>query len=189
MSPFDFIITLFSFVYSLAIAHVLAGVGRAVRHRRTVTWSLPHAIWTANIILLIVANWLSLWDFRQLPTVSLTTVALGGFYALLLYLIATFVTPDVEAPEERDLRQFHERERNTYIGATVVLILTSLILNWAAGHAGVSNWAEQNLLVLLMLPVSIAALLAKRRWFQIATAALMTAGILAFAIVYYPVLR
>ena len=189
MSPFDFIITLFSFVYSLAIAHALAGVGRAVRHRRTVAWSAPHGLWTANIILLIVANWLSLWDFRQLPTVSLGTVGLGGFYALLLYLMAAFVTPDVDDPEQRDLGQFHERERNTYIGATVVLILTSLVLNWAAGHAGVSNWAEQNLLVLLMLPISIAALLATREWVQIVTAALMTAGILAFAIVYYPVLR
>ncbi len=189
MSAFDFIITLLSFVYSLAIAHVLSGVGRIVRHRRTITWSPPHALWTASVLLLIVGNWLSMWDFRQLPEVSIQTVALGSFYAVLLYLMATFVTPDVESPDQRDLRVFHEQERRTYIGATTVLIVVSLALNLAAGHIGVSNWAEQNLLVLAMLPVSLVALFVRRVWLQTVAAALMAAGVLAFAIVYYPVLR
>lgn len=189
MSPFDFIITLLSFVYSLALAHVLAGVGRMVRHRRTIIWSLPHAIWTVNVILFIVVNWLSLWDFRQLRTVSLATVASGTFYALLLYLMATFVTPDIDVETERDLRTFHERERKTYIGATLLLVLVSLVLNWAAGHFGIGNWVEQNLLVLATLPITIIALAVRRGGLQSGAALAMTASIVAFAILYYPVLR
>ena len=189
MEPFDFIITLLSFVYSLAITHILAGVGRAVRHRRTITWSLPHALWVVAITLLVVANWLSLWDFRQTATVSLGTIALGGFYALVLYLMASLVTPDLDIPEERDLRRFHERERRTYIGATVGLVVVSLVLNWAAGHAGVGNWAAQNWLVLATLPVAVLAYFARPVWLQVAAATLMIIGVLAFTIVYYPELR
>lgn len=189
MSPFDFIITLFSFVYSLAIAHALAGVGRIVRHRRAVKLSVPHALWTANVILLIAANWLSLWDFRQLPYVPLATIAFGTFYAVLLYLMATFVTPDVDLPEERDLRRFHERERRTYIGAALVLEVASLVLNWAAGQVGIGNWAEQNLLVLVMAGVTLVALFARPAWLQIGAAVTMTVGVILFAVLYYPVLR
>jgi len=37
--PFDFIILFFSFIYTLALTHLLFAVTRMVRHRRMLTFS------------------------------------------------------------------------------------------------------------------------------------------------------
>lgn len=189
MSAFDFVITLLSFVFSLALTHLLFGIARITRHRRTVKLSGAHAIWTANTLVLIVLNWLSLWDFRGQTELSIVTVASGVIFSILLYLTAAFVTPDVDDPEGRDLRQFHERESVTYIGATLAVVLVSFVVNEAAVSEGVTVWATQNLVVLIALvPVTVALAVRKGRIHILASAVCLAVSI-AFLALYYSTLR
>jgi hypothetical protein len=76
--PFEFIIVLFSFIYTLGLTHLLFAATRMIRHRRIVVFSWPHVLWMAAAPFLLAGNWLSLWDFHTLQTISLTTIA-GGF--------------------------------------------------------------------------------------------------------------
>jgi hypothetical protein len=101
MGPFEFIITLLSFVYSLALTQILFGVARMVRHRRSVTLSASHLIWMVNTLGVLILNWLSLWDFRKAKVLDLASILIALGFAILLYLIATFVTPDLEREEDR----------------------------------------------------------------------------------------
>src|SRR5437868_106963 len=103
MGPFEFVITLLSFVYSLALAQLLIGVARMVRHRRTLTLSAPHLVWMANTLGLLIMNWITLWDFRRVRVLDLGSILVAIGFAILLYLTATFVTPDLEDLSERDM--------------------------------------------------------------------------------------
>ena len=189
MGPFEFIITLLSFVYSLAITHLLFGVGRMVRHRRTLTLSAPHLIWMVNILALLIMNWITLWDFRRAKVLDLSSIMVALAFAVLLYLIATFVTPDLERPEDRDLRVFHQRESAVYIGTNLFGAVVSLAINAGAGGIGVSNWAAQNLIVLCSIPLLVLALMFRKGWPHLLLSAANFLPIPAFLVLYYPVLR
>ncbi len=189
MGPFEFTITLLSFVYSLALTHILLGVARIVRHRRTVRLSAAHAVWTANVFITILLNWIALWDFRSARELSLTAIASSFFFAVLLYLAATFVTPDVEGENSRDLRVFHDREGVIYIGSLLCGVGVALAMNIGAGKLGVASWAQQNALLLLTLPLLPLALVFRRGWPHLLLAMAGLAVSAAFLVIYYPVLR
>lgn len=64
MRAFDFVITLYSFVYALAVAQILSTVGDMIRAGKRLRFSWINAGWMLNVMLAIVAWWLSLWDLR-----------------------------------------------------------------------------------------------------------------------------
>jgi hypothetical protein len=181
--------TLLSFVYSLALTHVLLGVARIVRHRRTVRLSAAHALWTVNVLVTVVLNWISLWDFRGAKALSLGEIAAAFFFAILLYLVATFVTPDVEDPKDQDLTAFHDREAVTYIGGLFFGAIVALLMNAGAGKVGVASWASQNMLLLATLPILPLALIFRRGWPHLILAMAALAVPAVFLILYYPALR
>jgi hypothetical protein len=64
MRAFDFVMTLYSFVYALAVAQILSTVGDMIRAGKRLLFSWLNAAWMLNVLLAIVAWWLSLWDLR-----------------------------------------------------------------------------------------------------------------------------
>jgi hypothetical protein len=189
VGPFEFTITLLSFVYSLAITHLLLGVARIVRHRRTIRLSAAHLLWVANVFVVSILNWVTLWDFRAMRELSLGTIASATMFAVLLFLIATFVTADVESPEDRDLKAFHDRESPTYIGGLLGGAILALGLNLGAGALGIASWANQNALLLASLIPLVLSLIIRRGWLHLAAAAASVGFGIAFLTIYYPALR
>ena len=85
-----------------------------IRHRRTIVFSLPHVLWMLTALLLVVTNWLSLWDFHNLTTMPQATIAAGFGFSVLSYFFCALVSPD--------------------------FIVAPLILNFAAGSGmGIQN--------------------------------------------------
>ena len=189
MGPFEFTITLLSFVYSLALAHLLLGIARMVRLRQTLRFSPEHLLWTANVLMVILINWITLWDVRGAKELSLATIGVALFYAVLLYLLASFVTPDLERSEDRDLREFHRREGPIYVGGLLLGGLVGVFLNLGALQIGVANWANQNVLLMSGLPLLAIALWRRTGWINMAVAAINFAQTVALMVIYYPVLR
>ncbi|MFX4501401.1 hypothetical protein ABTA59_19515, partial [Acinetobacter baumannii] len=74
MHPFEFIILFFSFIYTLALTHILFAATRMIRHRRQLVFSWPHALWMANALVFLAANWLSLWDLHESKTLTLEAI-------------------------------------------------------------------------------------------------------------------
>lgn len=189
MGPFDFIIVFFSFGYALALTHLLYAATRMIRHRRKLVFSWPHALWMACALLLLIGNWISLWDFRGLRQVGLGMLLVQFGFVAILYFVCALVAPDFEDGESFDMQAFHAREGQTYVAAFLVLELASIAANLTAGAAGIANWAESNLAVLIMLPTVVPALLARNRIVQILCPALLLVEGVVFLAVYYPVLR
>lgn len=189
MGPFDFIIMFFSFAYALALTHILFAATRMIRHRKVLIFSWPHALWMLAALCQLLANWITLWDFRTMKVMPISIVLIGFVIVAVVYFICALVAPDFEDGDSYDLRAFHANEGSTYIAAFLVLTLLSLAINFAAGvGAGIQNWADQNLLVLAMIPVIVLALFVKARWVQVTCPLAMIAAFLFFLGTYYPVL-
>lgn len=190
MHPFEFIILFFSFIYTLALTHLLFAATRMIRHRRDLVFSWPHALWMLAVLVILGGNWLSFWDFKAFDEMRLPMVASGFVISIAQYFVCALVSPDFEGGETYNMKLFHEREHRTYIGGILAFCVMCIGVNTAAGASlGVVNWAAQNSLVLVMLVVLIPPLITRRPWVHILSPALMVCLGAAFSILYYPVLK
>jgi hypothetical protein len=190
LGPFEYIILFFSFIYTLALTHILFSATRMIRHRRSLVFSWPHALWMINALLLLVCNWISLWDFHRLKSMTLPVVLSGFALVGVMYVICALIAPDFEDGDSFDLRAFHARESRTYILAFAMILPLSLALNTAAGAGvGIENWAQQNAIVLAMAPPILVPLLFRARWAQIGGPLVLAGTMVAFLVIYYPVIR
>jgi hypothetical protein len=187
MSPFEFIILLLSFVYTLALTHLLFAATRMIRHRRQLVVSVPHLLWMLVALFNVVANWISLWDFRKVVPLSLWTIAGGFMLAVLNYFMSALVSPDFEAGESYDMKRFHRCEGPTYMAAILVMILAAIATNYLAGaDLDVTNFENENALVIYMVPAILLGLVIRKRWAQLLSPALMLLLTFAYYWLYYP---
>jgi hypothetical protein len=189
VSPFEFIILFFSFIYTLALTHLLFAWSRMVRHRRQLVLSWPHLLWMFVALAHLSVNWLSLWDFRSGASLSLLTIASGFVLVIINYGLCALVSPDFEGGETYDMKRFHQCEGPTYVSAMLVLVVTAITVNLVAGTAlNMNNWWHENYLVATFLIPLMLALFVKRQWAQLLAPIALLAGAFAYAIIYYPVL-
>jgi hypothetical protein len=85
--PFEFIIVFLSFIYTLGLTHLLFAATRMVRHRRTLIFSWPHAFWMFAVLLILLDNWIALWDFHTLNEITLGVLVGGAVLSVVQYFI------------------------------------------------------------------------------------------------------
>ena len=182
MNAFEHVISLLSFVFALAITHLLLTVAGFVRSWERVRFSGPHALWLLNALIATLANWLSFWDMRTLSVWSIGTILLTFLLAFVTYLQVALVCPEIPAEGEIDLRKFHEEQSRRYIGAFVVTCVVALIANVIFGDGlNISEWSGQNVAVVPMLVVSLPPLFTRNRIVQIAS----PVALMAIWVFYY----
>jgi hypothetical protein len=84
---FDFIMLFFSFIFALALTHLLLAVNAIIQSRRRIKISVPHAIWMFNALLAVSINWISPWDFHDLQAISLSAIVGGFVFGIAQYLV------------------------------------------------------------------------------------------------------
>ncbi len=186
MKTFEYVILFFSFVFTLALTHLLFAVTRMIRHRRDLVFSVEHALWMLNALLLLLGNWISLFDFRGQDRFDLDSLGMLFLFVTGLYFACALVSPDFEDREEYDMREFHRREGATYIGAIAAFIILAFITNITASKEGVGAWGAENTLVVWMIPVVIAPLFLHQRVIQLAAPIILLILNFAFLCIYYP---
>jgi hypothetical protein len=189
VSPFEFIIIFFAFVYSLALAHLLFAWTRMIRHRRQITFSWPHLLWMLVAMFLLAFDWLSTWDYRTFDKLSLVEISSGFLFAMLNYFFCALVSPDFEGGETYDLERFHSTEGRTYILVFVATVTIAIVENFLAGEKlGITKQGVENALVLFQLPLSLLPLFVRRAWVQIGAPAVILVTVVAYGAMFYPVL-
>lgn len=184
MRAFDFVMTLYSFVYALGVAQILSTVGDMIRAGKRLRFSWLNAGWMLNILLAIVAWWLSLWDLRAEAAWPMPTVLLFFAVACLLYVLARMVSAQIPAEGPADLQRYHIEEGRKYAGlfaVECVLTIGTVFLYGAASQ----NWLSSNFATLPTLVASLAATITMNRWVQ--SAALMV--ILTMWVWYFATLQ
>jgi hypothetical protein len=168
VSAFEHVIVLLSFVYALALTHLLSVVACLIRAGRRVRFSLIQAGWMLNALITIIANWIGYWDMRQLPSWSVGTILFVLAMAIANYLQAALVCPEVSPEGPVDLIAFHAQQGRRYTAAFVASVLFALLANVVFGSAfNLAEWSQQNLVVIPMLAVSILAMAFLSRWVQL----------------------
>lgn len=177
MGAFDHIILLLSFVYALAIAHLLTTAALLLRRRRGVRFSALQAFWMLNALTTIIANWISFWDLRALPSWSVPTIFFTFLIAFTNYLQAALVCPEVRTEGTVDLVAFQTGHRLEIVGSWFASAAIALVANAVYGQIlGVITWDKQNLAVIPMAVSGVVALTWRARWAQVGAALIVAAS-------------
>ncbi len=170
MGAFEHIISLLSFVFALAITHLLLTVAGLIRNWGRVRLSWLHGPWLLNSLITVIANWISFWDMRTLGVWSVGSIFFTFTLSFVTYLQVALVCPDIPAEGTIDLVAFHEEQfAALHIGAFAATGVVALIANFVFGNGfHVSEWGTQNLAVIPMIAVAIVAMTVRARWAQVA---------------------
>src|ERR1700746_1602922 len=129
MTAFEHVTALLSFVYALALTHLLARIAELVIARERVKFSGLLALGMANAVLLVFVNWLARWDLRSVTNWDIASVAVQFLFAVSVYVVCALVGP--KAPDDGviDLEGFFWRQRRYFYGAILVCLVLALLAN------------------------------------------------------------
>jgi hypothetical protein len=165
MRAFDFVMTLYSFVYALGVAQILSAVGDMIRAGKRLRFSWLNAGWMLNVLLAIVAWWLSLWDLRTETAWPMVTVLLFFAVACLLYVLARMVSAPIAAEGLVDLQRYHLEEGRKY--ACLFAVECALTIGTVFLYGSTSqNWVSSNFATVPTMVASVAAASTNNRWIQ-----------------------
>src|SRR5436189_6176897 len=118
MSAFEHVTALLSFVYALALTHLLARIAELVIARERVRFSGLLALGMVNADLSVFTNWLSLWDLRSITNGELASIGIQFLFAVSIYVICVLVGPKTPDEETNDHEDFCWRQVQ-YLYSTV----------------------------------------------------------------------
>jgi hypothetical protein len=167
MTAFEHVILLLSFVYALALTHLLSGTAWLIRAKSRVIFSWFNAGWMANAFTIIFANWISFFDLRNAPVWTMGTILFVLGIAVSNYIQAALVCMDVPDEGPVDMAAFHASQARTYIAAAGVSVVFALLANVLLGGAfRIDEYFRQNLAVFPMLVACVIGWIWPRGWLQ-----------------------
>jgi hypothetical protein len=134
-----------------------------IRAGKRLRFSWLNAGWMLNVLLAIVAWWLSLWDLRAETAWPMLTVLVLFVVACLLYVLARMVSAPIPAEGPVDLQLYHSEEGRKYAGlfaAECALTIGTVFLYGATAQ----NWFATNWATLPSMAASLGAAGTNNRW-------------------------
>jgi hypothetical protein len=128
MRPFDYVSVLLSIVISLALAHVLTGIGRMIESgvRR---FSIPLAHWIGFCLFLCVDYWFSIWHVHEELVWTLGYVSLLLTQAALVYVASRLIVPATFSDRPIDLTAFFDRNRRKFMSIVIIYAIVNEATN------------------------------------------------------------
>jgi hypothetical protein len=167
---YENITILLSFVFAIALTHLLTSSTELVWARDRVRFSGLQAVWMASAGLGVVVNWLSFGDLRIIQHWNVTEVLLQFAGAVIQYYTCSLLSLRPREEGEIDMPAFYERQRPAIFTAFAALMICSMTQNyWDREHTeGLTptSWIGENAVVLAMLGLIAVGALAKPRWLQ-----------------------
>ncbi len=184
MSNYDFVLLLLSFVYALALGHVLVRVGGLLLARDRVVFSGLLALAILNAVTQVYIDWLAMWDYRTIEVWDLPTITLFFVSAILIFLMCVAASPETPAGETIDMQAFYDRHYRLFYGLYLVLLAVFVAMSWVQLRTPNPQLAlTQSLANLPYILISLLAVFVPARWAQ------WTAGIGLFLLsIAWPVL-
>jgi hypothetical protein len=107
MTVFEYVTALFSFVYALALTHLLARIVELIVARDRVKFCGLLALGMINAIVVVFANWLSLWDLHGITSWNLASISVQFLFAISVFLICVLVGSKAHDDGPIDLEDFY----------------------------------------------------------------------------------
>ena len=135
MDPFSYLSVLISIILGLAVQQVLQGYRVLILSRRRIRFYAPPLIWSVLILMMVAQNWWGSFGLAHRAEWSFALFATILVQAILLYMLAAIVLPDIPADEPIDLRDHYDRESRAFFGIASGLILWSLFRDYMITNA------------------------------------------------------
>jgi hypothetical protein len=182
MAAFEHITTLLSFVFALALTHLLASATDLILNRDQVRFSWTQTIWMANAAILLLINWLSLYGDKNLREWDAVAIGLQFLFTVLQYFTCSLVSPAMKEGQTLDMGQFFERQKIYVLGAIAALGVFAIAINaffWSMlSNESASHFIADQMVIGVLLVITGVAMIARVAWLQLALAILFMAGLL-----------
>ena len=130
MPAFDFVLLLLSFVFALALTHVLSRVGSLLLARKRTRFSALQSLVIMNAVVLVYVNWLALWLLRGIRDWDLLSITIFFVFAVCTYSFCVAAVPDVPTEGPVDLEQFYRENYRLFYGFIVLQDVAALLTNF-----------------------------------------------------------
>ena len=176
MHAFEFVVLLLSFVYALAITHILATAGNIIRAGKRVRFSWLNAAWMFLALVCILAWWVGLWDMHTHNLWTMPVVWLFFMCAAAQYLLARLVCSHIPAEGAVDLVAYHAKEGWKYLSAYAAVIALTIAMDYFFSSEA-PEWLTQNGAFWPMLGASAAAAIFRNNRLAQAASAIAVTGL------------
>ena len=168
---FEHVTLLLSFVFALALTHLLSSATELLIAGKRVRFSGLYAVWTLNALLFVLINWLSLWGLSALKHWTVTEVVIQFLGVVVQYFTcSTFRVSEVHGDEVIDLPALFQERRVLIFSAYLALALIAFFQNWWDRNnmvgLGPDDWIGEDLSIVPMVIAVVAAGWARPKWLQ-----------------------
>jgi hypothetical protein len=185
MGAFEHVLVLLSFVFALALTHLLSRVGGLLLARKRVRYSGLLGLAIVNAVALVFENWLLLWTIRGWRHVDLGSITVVFACSLALYFICATAAPEPAAEGPIDLEAFYGETYRLFYALVLLFMLLAFAVNVTYLQTPTPQmFIETNIWTVPSLVPSILALAVKARWAQWASGIFLLATTVAFAIMF-----
>ena len=164
MTSFEFVFGMISVITSLALTRLLSGCVGLYRHAEHIRFSWRHALWTAMAIMLLVANWASMWRLHDIQAWRPLDVISPLVFVGVLYAFCDLLMPDEPRDgQQLDLRDYHARQGRRYKTMHLVFAVLALLLI-AYQSSSFGSWLSGSVFALVAATCTVVALRTRRVW-------------------------
>jgi hypothetical protein len=168
---FEHITILLSFVYALALTHLLSTATELAIARNRVRFSGLYTFWVVNAAFTLLVNWLALWGLVALKHWTAAEVVIQFLSAVIQYFTcSTFRVNETGEDETLDLPEIFEQRRPLIFGAFIALTVIASFQNWWDRNntlgLGPNDWIDEDLTIMPMFVAVIVAGWVRARWPQ-----------------------
>lgn len=182
MSLFEFIVSMISVIFALAVARLFSGVSELIQSRGNIRFALVHAVWVLNLFLLTFLHWWTLWAFRDLDWNFLMF-----FYSLigpsLMFFASTIISPRIHTERTLDLGAYFLDIRRYFLSVFVVMSLVFVLDGPLFGTEELMNTARAA--QFFVIAISACGLLSDSSRIQKAISLAVLASLVALIIVRF----
>jgi hypothetical protein len=167
---FEHVALLLSFIYVIALTHLLSSTTSLILARDRVRFSPLLALWMLLALGILFNNWLAIGMLRSVEHWTVGLVALEFGMAIVQYFACSLVSMEVKAGEVADMAAWYEKQRVAFLGAFASVCVLAMLTNYLNRDNSLArspaSWIPPDLSILAVLMLIVAAMLVRAKWLQ-----------------------
>lgn len=160
MEPFEYLSVLVSIIVGLGLSHLLATAARLIQCRTKIRLFGLTFVWMAVLFVLQVQIWWAAFEWQASGAWDFFSFLLFLSLPIGAYLLSVLLVPDLEDPEEVDLRASYFSNRRWFFAILALLPFVSLLHEQVQG--GLIQWDVDAGFRIGFLVIALVGLFVKR---------------------------
>ena len=127
---FSHVSVLLSFVFAIAITHLLTSATELIWARDRVRVSWLQALWMFNALLALLVNWIGMFFLSARPHWNAAEIVINFAAAVIQYFTCSLISLRVGEDGAVDMPAFYARQRPAIFIAFAAIVAVNLFQNW-----------------------------------------------------------